>query len=138
MKLGLKYSNGTAYLSTMPVDGLDFGKHLWLIEALFSTVRNDQTGKFRMLIESGEATIFADGFAYFPIGGDSDESNERYFGKFKPFFNGFANDDLWVIGTNFGEEEDRFLVFPRTCLLGLLEEADFHDLNNRFLGDGKI
>jgi hypothetical protein len=105
-----------------------FGSRIWLLEAVVGTILADKSGSVKQKILSGEGFGF-DGFVYFPPEKWGMEKVEALRVINEPFFNRFAIHDLWIVGTNDGEE--RFSIIPKSYLLDVLEHFEFFEKHRK-------
>lgn len=102
-------------------EGNPFGDRLSLAKALLSTVlREDWYEK----IKAGNGFMY-DGFAFqspsaWDIDSLVDAKNEN-----PNFYAQYPDDDLWMVGTNY--DEPRFLIFPKSCLLRIVELCKYFE-----------
>lgn len=133
----VKTINEKQYLAIVASADFPFESQFWMVEGLVGTVRADKSGSVREKVVSGKGFWF-DGFVYFPPEKWGDEKVQELLARSPKFFDDYAYADLWVIGTNYGEDEDRFLIFPQTCLCAILGVFDFYDLNGRIPLEGEM
>ena len=104
-----------------------------MVEGVVSTAIGSR--EIRQQIDEGQGFGF-DGFVYYPPERWGDEKVQQLLSRNPAFFKNYELDDLWIIGTNY--EDDRFLIFPKTCLLSILEVFDHYDLNGKLPDDDSI